>query len=171
MKKLVAAIFGTALTLALSMGVMPTAHAYPDVVIDVNVDKNVVYGGGIYTATARASVSCRWTLTWNGVTKRGQGTTFTAKFKAPPVKKVTKIPLQATCEYDDGTATNSRAATWTRTIMIKVLPRGASQGGPPASNGSLPGTGGPDRGWILGGIALLLLGGGATLLARQRRTD
>lgn len=169
MKKLIAAVFGTALTLALSLGVMPTAHAYPDVVIDVSVDKNVVYGGGTYTATAKASVPCDWTLVWNGVTKSGQGTSFAARFKAPPVKKVTNIPLQATCAYDDGNATASRTATWTRTIMIKVLPR-ASQGGPKADNGALPGTGGPNQGWILGGIALLLLGGGAALLARRRRT-
>jgi LPXTG-motif cell wall-anchored protein len=51
--------------------------------------------------------------------------------------------------------------------MITVLPRGSAVS-PPENSGDLPNTGGPKFIVLLGGVALLLAGAGAVVVARRR---
>lgn len=158
----------------------PAAQAYPEVAIDLSVDRTVLHGGEQFTATGSSSVDCAWTAEWNGEVHRGAGSPgspYVTSYTAPEVSDVTKIPLHGTCRYADPapriarqTAGRAAAATevWKRTIMITVLPNG-SAAPPAASNGAdLPNTGGPS--WIVfvGGLVLFFSGVVAVRVARRR---
>jgi LPXTG-motif cell wall-anchored protein len=178
MKKLIS-LCGAALVALLAVaGLAPAAHAYPDVNIDLTVNRQVLYGGETFTATGTSDVTCAWHLTWNGVVRTGTGSNgapFQTTYTAPAVTKITKIPLHGTCTYTQPTArkaakaarTAAASATWQRTIMITVLPRGSAVS-PPENSGDLPNTGGPKFIVLLGGVALLLAGAGAVVVARRR---
>lgn len=158
--------------LVATIGFAGPAQAYPEVIIDLTVDRQVLYGGEHFTATATANVSCDWTLEWNGDSRdKAASTGFVTTYTAPEVTEVTKIPLHGTCDYllpDGATPVTGRAAagpltTWKRTIMITVLPRGAVS--PPG--GELPNTGGPHLSLLLGGLGMIAAGGVAVARAKR----
>lgn len=177
MKKLMSLCGAALIALLAVAGLAPAAHAYPDVNIDLTVNRQVLYGGETFTATGTSDVTCSWHLTWNDVARTGQGTDgspFVTTYTAPAVTKVTKIPLHGTCTYTQPSArkaakaarTAASAATWERTIMITVLPRGSAVSPPAGSD--LPNTGGPNVLYFLVGIGLLTMGAGAVVVARHR---
>ncbi|MCW2783629.1 MAG: hypothetical protein JWP74_146 [Marmoricola sp.] len=168
-KKVIALVLGAMFGVVALVGLAPSAQAYPDVVIDLTAHPQVLYGGQQYTATATSDVTCDWTLEWNGVSKTDTSERFVTKFTAPPVSKITKIPLHGTCDYtapSGRTSARSAAddAVWHRTIIITVLPRGSASS--PPGSGTLPNTGGPSIWLLLAGLALAA--GGATAVARSR---
>ena len=186
------ALTGVALVLTglLSLAaVVPTAHAYPEIMFEADVSKTVVVEGERFTATSRASVECAWTHGFNGKEQRGAGTTYTSRQRAPQVKRETVIPVDFTCEYDvSGSAARETA---TRSIDVTVVPRGAAGSGAGAvadaggavdagavadagagaaadQAAALPNTGGPSQYILVGGLLLLVLGGLAAWAARRR---
>jgi hypothetical protein len=180
MKKLTSfgAVALAALIAVLAMlGFQSPAQAYPDLRISLEVDRMVLYGGESYTATASSNVNCTWTLEWRGIVRPGVGSAgkdFLTTYTAPRVSKITKIPLHGTCVYDSAVKpTTARAAaapvSWTRTIMITVLPRSTAVS--PPTSGGMPNTGGPDRLFLAGGLVLLLAGATAVTLARRRAEE
>jgi LPXTG-motif cell wall-anchored protein len=153
------------------VGFQSSAQAYPDVQINLEVNRSLLYGGQQFTATASSKgVTCSWTLEWNGDSRNGASSAddpFKTAYTAPEVTKITKIPLHGTCVY---TAPSARgAATWQRDIMITVLPPSAAVSPPSSSN--LPGTGGPNWMFLAGGVTLLLSGAIAVTLARRRAEE
>lgn len=178
MKKLMS-VGGAVLVALVSLaGFAPAAHSYPDVNIDLTVNRQVLYGGETFTATGTSDVTCSWHLTWNGVVRTGEGSNgapFVTTYTAPAVTSIKKIPLHGTCTYTQPSAraaaeaarTSASGATWDRTIMITVLPRGNAVA-PPTNTADLPNTGGPQLIVLLGGFVLLAAGAGAVVLARRR---
>jgi LPXTG-motif cell wall-anchored protein len=156
------------------LGLSGPAQAYPEVSIDLSVNRQVLYGGENFTATASSTNTvCAWTLEWDGVVRTGSSTTdhpFKTTYTADEVNKVTKIPLHGTCSYAAPTSPSARgAATWTRTINITVLPRSSAVSPPGGSD--LPNTGGPNLLFLAGGLALLLAGATAVTVARRRAEE
>lgn len=156
------------------LGFSPAAQAYPDVRIDLTVDRQIIYGGETFTATATANVNCAWNLEWDGRVRTSSGTEFVTTFRADDVSKVTKIPLHGTCQYAAPAARSERsaraAATWERTLVITVLPPSTAVS-PPAAGSDLPNTGGPDFLFLIGGLALLVAGATAVTVARRRAEE
>jgi hypothetical protein len=151
------------------LGFSSPAQAYPEVQIYLEVDRQQLYGGQKFTATATSEdATCTWTLEWNGDVRESDDTLeYVTTYTAPDVTRITEIPLNGTCVY---TAPSARAAsTWQRTIMIRVLPPSAAVAPPVASN--LPGTGGPERIILAGGAVLLLAGASAVFVARRRAEE
>lgn len=150
------------------------AQAYPEVSINLTVNRQVLYGGETFTATASSTnTTCAWTLEWDGKVRTGSSSTdkpLHTTYTADEVSKVTKIPLHGTCSYDAPTTPSGRAAaTWQRTIMITVLPRSSAVSPPGGSD--LPNTGGPNLLFLAGGLALLLAGATAVTVARRRAEE
>jgi LPXTG-motif cell wall-anchored protein len=154
------------------LGLSSSAQAYPDVQINLTVNKPVVYSGDTFTATAAANVQCDWSVSESDSVQPGSGTTMVATYVAPKVDKITKIPLTGVCSYSDPSAAvrSSAAATYQRTTTVTVLPRAAAT--TPATNGAnLPKTGGPSPVFLAGGLGLLLIGGLAVFFARRRAEE
>jgi LPXTG-motif cell wall-anchored protein len=161
------------------LGLQSQAQAYPDVQINLTVNRQTIYSHQSFTATATSqNTTCDWTLEWNGDTRHASDThKFVTTYTGPKVTEVTKIPLHGTCTYPSSTArsgqrTAASSATWQRTIVITVLPRGAAVS-PPTAGGSsdLPSTGGPNRLFLAGGLVLLITGASAVTLARRRAEE
>ncbi len=173
MKK-VAFTFAAALAAVLvTLGFAPSATAYPDARMDLSVDRQVLYGGDAFTATATANLTCAWNLSWNSVARNNTSATYVTTYVAPAVTRITRIPLNGTCSYTapagrGATRAVATAQTWHRTITITVLPRGSAAAAPKSGGGNLPNTGGPDELVLYAGLALLLAGAGAVALARRR---
>jgi LPXTG-motif cell wall-anchored protein len=180
MKKILSLCGVALIALLASVGLAPAAHAYPDVSIDLTVNRQVLYGGESFTATGTSDVTCAWNLTWNGVEKSGTGTNgspYVTSYTAPAVTKITKIPLNGTCTYTPPTSrttakASAASATWHRTIIITVLPRGSAVSPPTSGGGSdLPNTGGPNLLFLLAGLVLFGAGVSAVFVARRRAED
>jgi LPXTG-motif cell wall-anchored protein len=176
MKKLTSlgvAAFAALLTVLAVLGSSSPAQAYPEIQINLVVNRSVLYGGETFTATASSNgTTCSWALEWNGDTRHGTSSggdvsPFKATYTAPQVTKVTKIPLHGTCEYAAPSARGS--AIWQRTIMITVLPPSSAVSPPGGSD--LPSTGGPNLLFLGGGLLLLLSGAAAVTVARRRAED
>jgi LPXTG-motif cell wall-anchored protein len=178
MKRFAVLCVAVLVALLATIGLAPAAQAYPDVTIDLTAKPQVLYGGETFTATGTSNVDCAWTMEWDGVVRTGAGSSgspFSTIYTADDVTKITKIPLHGTCAYTDPSAraaarASAAAATWKRTIIITVLPRGNAA--PPTDNSTdLPNTGGPSFAFLLGGLALLLVGATAVTVARRRAED
>ena len=166
--------------LLVTLGVTTSAQAYPDVQINLTANKQVVYGGGTFTATSTANVDCAWNLGWDGETRTSAGTRFVTTYKAPQVSEITKIALTGSCDYatpasSTGAAartaarTTADASTWKQQITITVLPVASAAASPADNNrADLPGTGGPNWIFLASGLVLLLAGASAVTLARRR---
>src|SRR4051812_28077739 len=117
MKKLSALGAVVALGFVALIGFSPAAQAYPDVNFNLTVNRQVVYGGQTFTATATSNVTCDWTLVWDGqksdTTRTHTSSLFVTTYTADKVSKITKIPLRGTCNYTVPTqraaASNARA--------------------------------------------------------------
>jgi LPXTG-motif cell wall-anchored protein len=177
MKKLtslgVAAFAALIAVLAMLVAQSP-AQAYPEVQIGLKVDRQVLYGGQKFTATASSNVHCSWNLEWNSKVRKGHSFTdsdFRTTYTAPAVIKTTKIPLHGTCSYDSSETPSAArsSATWRQTIMITVLPRSSAVSPPGGSD--LPNTGGPNLIVLLGGLVLLVTGATAVTFARRRAEE
>jgi len=176
MKKLMplgVAVFTAFVAVLAILGAQSPAQAYPEVSISLTVNRDVLYGGQDFTATAKGNVTCDWTVAWNGTVRHAgeaPNAAFNTTFTAPKVTKVTKIPLSGTCAYDAAEQPTARtAATWKRTIVITVLPRGSAVSAPVGSD--LPSTGGPSKLFLFGGLGLLLAGATAVTVARRRAEE
>lgn len=173
MKKVAFTFVAALAAVLVTLGFAPSATAYPDARMDLSVDRQVLYSGGSFTATATANLTCAWNLTWNSVTRDNTSATYVTTYVAPAVTRITRIPLTGTCTYaapTSGTSarTAATAATWHRTTTITVLPRGSAAAAAKGSGSNLPNTGGPDELVLFAGLALLLAGAGAVKLARRR---
>lgn len=171
-----------ALTMALpvALGLAGAAARTGDdsAAIRLRVDKHRLHGGQSFTATATATVSCDWTLAWNGRSHRLAGRSISATFTAPRVTEVTRIPVHAFCRYAPRsapstppapTSTGGQRITVTvpahrsRTLPITVLPPGSAVSPPQTSGGggpgTLPNTGGPGWWLLAAGLGAVLAGG------------
>jgi hypothetical protein len=184
--------FAALIAMLAMVGFQSPAQAYPDASIDLSVDHQTVYSGESFTATARSDVRCEWTLEWGHQKRHSEsssGQDFVTSFRAGNVKTTTHIPLKGTCAYDAGDGQQAQPSTWTRTIDITVEPRsaevsapgngengnGAQAGGAQAAGANtgaagsdLPGTGGPNRLFLAGGLLLVISGATAVTVARRR---
>lgn len=134
------------------------AQAYPDPTITINDGRLV--GGNQYEFTAQGGgVSCTWTVTYRGESVSGSGTTFSGSFTTPAVDRERDDTVTATCVYDGGVANASATVT--------LLPLGGDVT-PTAANGMLPNAGGSNLWILVVGGALVLIGGGAFVVARRR---
>jgi LPXTG-motif cell wall-anchored protein len=169
MKKLVVIGLTALVTLFVTLGVAPSAYAYPELSCNVEVDAQVVDSGESFTATGtsqqvtvdngRSSADAAdWTMTFNGDVRTGEAVTFTQTFTAPEVTETTKIPLTATAVMQDGTTTCSK------TVDITVVPGGTTVL-PPEEE--LPNTGGPRLALLFAGLGLVLAGGVAIRQSRK----
>ncbi len=168
------AAFAALVAVLAIVGSQSPAQAYPEISIGLSVNRDVLYSGQDFTATAHANVTCSWDLEWNGVVRKADehpNVDFVTTYTAPKVTKVTKIPLHGTCVYDAAeTPTAARTtAAWQRTIVITVLPRGSAVSPPVGSD--LPNTGGPSKLFLAGGLVLLLSGAIAVTVARRRAEE
>jgi LPXTG-motif cell wall-anchored protein len=157
--------------LLVTLGFTGAAQAYPDVQIDLDASKQVVYGGSNFTATATANVDCAWDLEWDDVTRTGEGDRFVTVYKAPRVSEITKIALDGVCNYTAPAGTAKTAgglATWHRQITITVLPTASAAASPSNNRADLGNTGGPNWVFLASGLVLLLAGASAVTLARRR---
>lgn len=179
MKKLssIGAVAFAALIAGLALlGFSSPAQAYPEVQINLTVDRSTLYGGESFTATASSQgTTCTWSLEWNGNVRQGSSASnnpFVTTYKTARVTKVTKIPLHGTCTYAGTGRTTARgAATWSQTIMITVLPQSTAVSPPGGGGSDLPNTGGPNVLFLVGGLALLLTGATAVTVARRRAEE
>jgi LPXTG-motif cell wall-anchored protein len=176
MKKLTSlgvAAFAALIAVLATLAAQSPAQAYPEVQIGLKVDRQVLYGGQKFTATASSNVHCSWTLDWNGKVRKGSSSDhldFQTTYTAAAVTHTTKIPLHGACVYSSSEAPGARAsATWRHTIVITVLPRSSAVSPPGGSD--LPNTGGPDWKILAGGLVLLLSGATAVTVARRRAEE
>jgi LPXTG-motif cell wall-anchored protein len=166
--------FGFAVVAAIAvllgvLGFSAVAQAYPEAQFDLTTNKQVVYGGDNFTATASASVDCAWDLDWNGLLREGSGDRFVTTYTAPAVTEITKIPVTGVCRYADSSARSAAATeTWRKRLTITVLPSGSAAAATPDGKSDLPSTGGPSWVYLAGGLVLLLAGAGAVAVARAR---
>jgi LPXTG-motif cell wall-anchored protein len=156
------------------VGSQSPAQAYPEISFGLTVNRDVLYSGQNFTATAHANVTCSWDLEWHGVVRKADerpNVDFVTTYTAPKVTKVTKIPLHGTCVYDASEVPSAARvdAAWQRTIVITVLPRHNAAAPPVGSD--LPNTGGPNKLFLLGGLALLVAGATAVSVARRRAEE
>ncbi|HET6154470.1 MAG TPA: hypothetical protein VFE15_16115 [Marmoricola sp.] len=173
MRKFAIAAFAVCAALLTVLGVSSSAQAYPDVQINLTVNKPVVYSGDTFTATAASNVACAWSVSESDSVKPGNGTTMVATYVAPKVSKVTKIPLTGVCSYVDpsGAARSTAEATAQRTTTVTVLPRATATTTPTNNDANLSKTGGPSRLILAGGLVLLVIGGLAVFFARRRAEE
>lgn len=167
MTSLGVAAFAAVVAVLAILGAQSPAQAYPDVQIELTVDRMVLYGGQDFTATGTSNVDCSWNLEWAGQVRQGSGTTYKATYTAQKVSETTKIPLHGTCVYTS--PTTKATATWERTIVITVLPQSSAVAAPVGSD--LPNSGGPSLLFLFGGMALLLSGATAVTVARRRAEE
>lgn len=168
MKKFAAMIAAALCALLGVVALAPSAQAYPTPILSLKLSTQAVVSGGSFNAVAKADVQCdTLTVTWNGQTASAPGSTVTHTFTAPVVQTATVITAHATCAYTTATGTSGHAIALTPNYLyasadVTVLPQGA------ATTGKLPNTGGPNIGWLLGGLAALLAGAGAMYAGRRR---
>lgn len=142
-------------------GLAPGANAYPEPEFDVTIDHQVIVGGNSFTVIATSNVHCEWTAEWSGTPEQpgyvltGSGTTSSMTFHTEQVAEIRDTDVVVTCTYAGG--------TFSRTLSVRVLPVGSDAGA-----GILPDTGGPDVMFLGIGLALLVVGGTAVVLARRR---
>jgi LPXTG-motif cell wall-anchored protein len=178
MKKFFAAVVAVMAALVATAGFASSAQAYPELTFNLTAHPTVLYGGQTVTGVASANTNCTWSITWNNQVHHGSSTassSFSTTWTAPVVTSITKIPMDGVCTYASSSIRLHAAgrvsvatATWTRTIVITVLPRGTVS---PPVGPHLPNTGGPNLLFLLGGLALLLSGTTAVVVARRRAED
>ncbi len=163
MKKLIVIGLTALAGMVASVGIVPAAHAYPEAVCTLEVSVQVVKSGDKVTATASLETSdsaadsdTEWEMTFNGETRTGTGSSFTATFVAPEVPERTELTLLSVGVND--------ADTCQRTATITVLAAG-DQVTPP--DDGLPAAGGPRLALLLAGLGLVLAGGVAIRQSRK----
>lgn len=170
MKKLGSLVLVAVIGAVASVALAASAQAYPDAQQNLTVDRQVLYGGESFTATATSNVTCDWTLEWNGDSRDRTAENFVTSYEAPVVTEITKIPLNGTCLYDTleeprVAAKSAAVGTFQKTIMITVLPQGSAVN--PPTDGNLPNTGGPNLWFLIAGLASVL--GGIVVVRNAKR--
>jgi hypothetical protein len=175
MKKYGYVVLAAIAAVAVSLGLSSAAQAYPDIRVDLTVNHKVLYSGESFTATGVSSVDCALDLEWDHVVRQSApAKRFVTSYVAPQVTKVTKIPLNGVCRYTTpaGGSSSAKVSTLRSRITVTVLPRANGATPPPVDNSAdLPGTGGPNRVFLLSGLVLLLAGATAVTVARRRAED
>jgi LPXTG-motif cell wall-anchored protein len=175
MKKL--GTLGVAVLLGMSMtlGLAPSASAYPEPVCNLVVSPTVVHPGDVVTvhcsldvatssrtssasARAAANADTHWVVTFASSTRTGTGRSFTTHFRAPQVTAATVLSVHSV-------GTNTVAGVrCDRTSHVRDLPKSAVS----PVHLSLPNTGGPRLFLLIAGLALVLIGGVAVQRSRHR---
>lgn len=168
MKKLAYVVVAAFAAFLVMLGLHSPAQAYPDVDVSLTASRTIVNSGDSLTVTAASNVACAWSESWNSEGRTSSGSSFVTTYVAPRVTKITKLLVQATCSYAaPGRSARAAAQSWAKELTITVLP--AASGATVADGGAnLPGTGGPSRVWVAGGLVLLLAGASAVIIARRR---
>ena len=174
MKKYGYVVLAAIAAVLVSLGFSSSAQAYPDARIDLSVNHQVIYAGDTFTVTASSTVPCALDVTWNDEVRHGpSGKTFATSYVAPAVSGVTKIPLTGACQVTEPSAGEAvGTVTLHRKLTVTVLPRSDGSTATPADNSAdLPGTGGPNRVFLLSGLVLVLIGATAVTVARRRAEE
>lgn len=169
MKNLLKVVLAVLVGTVASVGLAPSAQAYPEAVCNLEVEAQVVRSGVDVNATctlttvdsaarAAAEPETNWVMTFNGETRTGTGPSFSASFPAPEVSERTELTL--TVVGTRGDLTCQRSAT------ITVIPADG-QVSPPGDDDGLPGTGGPRLALLFAGLGLVLAGGAAIRQSRK----
>lgn len=168
MKKLIVIGLTALAGLVSAIGIAPAAHAYPEAVCTLELSAQIVNSGDEFTATCSITVTdsaarvsaasdTEWLMTFNGETRTGTGSSFTATFVAPAVTERTELTLSSVGTNGD--------LTCQRSAMITIVPAG-DQVTPPDDDG-LPGTGGPRLALLFAGLGLVVAGGVAIRQSRK----
>ncbi len=97
MKKVAFAFAAALAAVLVTLAWAPSATAYPDARMDLSVNRQVLYAGDAFTATATANLTCAWSLSWNGQTRDNTSATYLTSSVGPAVSRITRIPLSGTC--------------------------------------------------------------------------
>jgi LPXTG-motif cell wall-anchored protein len=135
------------------------AHAYPEPSCPASVSSQHVTGGATFTVTGTSSVPRDWTVTFDGQHASTHGTSMRFAFRAPVVSTTTTLAVHVSCGGGD------------QVIPVTVVPPGSAAPGvhEAARSSSLPHTGGPARGLLAAGVALVVAGLGVLALRRRGR--
>lgn len=158
------------------------ALAYPDVECHISDPGRACEGEPLHlTATVDPAVDCtNISITWNGMTRSGTGSSLTAKF--PTRKGDADRPAlrrdSVSCTYMDTAANGSQSPRTVSAVGRVVISEcdddgdddsddsDDSDGDEDDDNGGLPNTGGERLIWLL--VGLMLIAGGATTVVSAR---
>lgn len=153
------------------VGTSSPASAYPELNCNVTVDAQTVQSGADFVASGSSQQfftddgqgrsladAVTWQITFRDEVRTPSGETFSEKFTAPKVTKVSKFRLTAKAIMPNATATCEHA------VDITVVPAG-TEVEPPGEE--LPNTGGPRLELLFVGLGLLAIG--AYAVRRSRR--
>lgn len=179
------------LVMALLLGMsalagMSPASAYPDVTCHITDPGEACEGEPLsLTATVSPAVNCtNISITWNGMTRSGTGSSLTATFptREGDADRAALRRDSVSCTYLDTAANGTqspRTVTAVGTVRIFECDDDGnrnsgdddddSDGDEDDDNGSLPNTGGERLLWLL--LGLLLIVGGAITVASSRKDD
>jgi LPXTG-motif cell wall-anchored protein len=166
---------------ALFAATSPAQAAY-SAIIELTVSPNPLVGGGNITATAttQPTTDCdEISITYEGETVTGTGSTLTHVFDTKVVDKVTETLATATCIYDDDQFKTAAAGGALKlgsvlvadtqethdSVIVTLLPKSGEK---PDDGGILPNTGGERLAWLVIGGLLVLVGGGVVIASRRR---
>lgn len=173
MKKLAAVVAACALALLGLVSVGGPAQAYPQEGFTVHLVAKTVHSGATVSAVARSFNACAWTGRFAGQTEADAGKTFRMSFTAPTVHHPTNVPLHVSCVTANpsggGTSVAVRTQRFSKTVDVRVLPRGSQGAGHPSNGSALPNTGGPNMSLLATGGALVLGGAAAIGIGMRRR--
>ena len=157
------------------VGTSSPASAYPELNCNVEVDAQTVQSGASFVASGQtqqfftddgqgrsarsAADDVTWEITFRGDVRTPSGETFSEKFKAPTVTKVSRFRLTAKAIMPNATATCEHA------VDITVVPAG-TEVEPPGEE--LPNTGGPRLELLFVGLGLLAIGAYAVRRSRKQ---
>lgn len=147
------AVLGAVALVALAPAVSTAAPAYPNHHCNVTIDppSGQVKAGGTFSVTGTYYISTKWTVSFNGVTRKFTGPTFTTTFQVPRTARTETLTLKVSCSNGDVSR-----------FRIEILGSGINSG-----SGHLPNTGGPSIWWLI--FAALAGATGSFLMWRGRR--
>ncbi|MCZ4500624.1 MAG: hypothetical protein JWQ74_3179 [Marmoricola sp.] len=170
MKKLVLVGLGALVALMVTLGVTPSAFAYPELSCNVTVDAQRVQSGDVlkvhassqqFTTGSRAAAQAvSWSARFNGQTRTATVADFNTSFRVPTVTKPTSFTLKVQAIMPDNSTTCQKS------LDIQV---GATNVSPPNDDDHLPNTGGPRLILLIAGLGLVVAGGAAVRQSRKER--
>lgn len=176
------AVLTTAVLAFAGLMVASPAQAYPDVECHITDPGEACEGEPLHlTATVSPAVDCtNISITWNGMTRSGTGSSLTATFptrKGDSDRPALRRDL-VSCTYTDASANGTvpRTVSAPGTVIIKECgdnddsdDSDDSDSDEDDDNGGLPNTGGERLAWLI--IGLLLVVAGTTVVVSSRKPD